>query len=195
MLSQTFPDVQPADLQRLLAEIASLLDTLETWTKPAQAAPETSKTATIQNDFAPLQNAGKVKVNIDGASKGNPGPASYGIVFSDLNGGILCEANGCIGLATNNVAEYAALIQALKILVENGTPEAYCFSDSALLVNQVNGKWKIKNPGLQPLVSEAQALRLRLPRFQITHIPREQNKRADELANLALKQNRDASVL
>ena len=129
----------------------------------------------------------RVKAFVDGASKGNPGPAYAGVQITNIEDEPVYEAGLALGPMTNNAAEYLALIHALEMLVENGCPEAYFFSDSMLMVNQMNGEWQVKNAGIMPLIKRAQALRKQLPRFQIVHVRRENNRRADELANLAFK--------
>lgn len=123
----------------------------------------------------------------DGASRGNPGPAGIGIVLESLDGGIVDELAEYIGHATNNVAEYNALIRGLEEAAKHGAMEVTVFSDSELLVRQMNGEYRIKNEGLKPLFMQATELaRTRFGKFTITYVPREQNRRADRLANLAI---------
>ena len=192
-------DVGEQDVRRALAELAGLVTAMRQWAAPAARKPVAVEAAEpappAHDDPSVLADHDKVKVFVDGAAKGNPGPASYGVVITDLEGATLFEDGCAIGHATSNVAEYRALIGALQTLVDNGRPEAYVFSDSTLLVNQMKGAWKVKSPGIMPLISEAQALRRLLPRFRITHVRREHNKRADELANLAFRQARDSSAM
>ena len=190
--------VEASDLREVISAAADLLGVAETWAlgKPSEAPAEPPRSdVPLADDPAVLSAHERVKVFVDGACKGNPGPSAVGIVVTTMEGATLFEEAHCIGRTTNNVAEYQALIAALRILLDNGAPEAFIFSDSALMVNQVRGRWKVKNFGLMPLISEAQALRRRLPLFRINHIPREENKRADEIAGLALKQARDAAAL
>jgi len=214
MLARSQPGVDKADLRRSLAATAALLKTLESWSAPGEPVESSALAAgqaredfgagesfaeagreNVFDDPSAIARVEKVKVYLDGACKGNPGPAAVGFVVTDLEGKMIYEDARFIGSATNNVAEYRALIEALKTLVENGRPETYAFSDSELLVNQMRGNWKIKNAGIKPLVIQAQALRRQLPRFQIAHVPRAQNRRADKIANLAIKQFLDASVM
>ncbi|GAA1007628.1 bifunctional RNase H/acid phosphatase [Acrocarpospora pleiomorpha] len=123
----------------------------------------------------------------DGGSRGNPGPAGYGAVVRDPSGDVLAEAAASIGVATNNVAEYRGLIAALQAVLDLGgegrTVEARM--DSKLVIEQMAGRWKIKNEGLRPLAVEAQALARRL-RVTWKWIPRERNSHADRLANEAM---------
>ena len=204
MLAQSFPGATEDEIRRSLTSAATLLHALKEWEQGAKDK-STSPTSSTKNPArqapAPagsptaLEGVAKVKVFIDGASKGNPGPAAIGIVFSTLDGRTLFEEAQCIGETTNGVAEYTALVTALKILLESGGREAYFFSDSEFMVRQMTGVYKVKTPAIMPLAKEAQALRRRLGRFQITHVPRGQNRRADQLAGLALKQAADAAVM
>jgi len=125
-------------------------------------------------------------LNIDGASRGNPGPSAIGVVIRDENRRVIARISRRIGEATNNQAEYTALIEGLKKALELGAREVEIFSDSELLVNQLLGKYKIKNTGLKLLYSEVVKLVGFLESFKISLVPREQNQEADSLANQAL---------
>ena len=122
----------------------------------------------------------------DGASKGNPGPAAIGYTI-EKDGIILEEFCECIGEATNNVAEYRALIAAMKRLKTLGACVVRIFTDSELVVRQITGKYKVKNPGLRHLHSEVIERSAEFDSFQISHIPRDRNSIADGLANKAFK--------
>ncbi|MFI6595181.1 bifunctional RNase H/acid phosphatase [Nonomuraea sp. NPDC050536] len=128
-------------------------------------------------------------VEADGGSRGNPGPAGYGAVVKDsVDGQVLAEAAEAIGIATNNVAEYRGLIAGLREVLRlggEGAPVAVRM-DSKLVVEQMAGRWKIKNEGLRPLALEARDLATRLRVTEWTWIPRERNKHADRLANEAM---------
>ncbi|ADL07698.1 ribonuclease HI family protein [Thermosediminibacter oceani] len=125
----------------------------------------------------------RLTVYTDGASRGNPGDAGIGIVILDENGNTLKEISDYIGQTTNNIAEYTALVTALKEALEMGCEEIGIFSDSELMVKQINGEYQIKNEGIKRLYAQAMELLKEFKRFSISHIRREQNKRADELAN------------
>lgn len=127
-----------------------------------------------------------VTINIDGASRGNPGPASIGIVFYKDNK-IIKEISEQIGIKTNNHAEYTALIRALEICIENSYQDIEIRSDSELVVNQVNKKYKVKDADIKELFDNAFSLINQLKSFKITHVQREENLKADKLANNALK--------
>jgi ribonuclease HI len=123
---------------------------------------------------------------IDGGARGNPGPAGYGVRIEDELGGLITEFSGFLGSATNNVAEYNALLAALRYAREHGHRKVRIKSDSELLVKQMRGEYRVKNAGLQPLFLQAQTLAKDLERIVYEHVRREQNKDADRLANVAM---------
>jgi len=123
---------------------------------------------------------------VDGGSRGNPGPAGFGVRIEDEHGSLLEELRGALGVATNNVAEYNGLLAALRWAVANGRPVVHVRSDSELLVRQMKGVYRVKSPGLQPLHAEARRLLARLPWVTFQHVPRTANVEADRLANLAM---------
>lgn len=130
--------------------------------------------------------AGVYTANIDGASRGNPGPAAYAVILCDADGVEVAEIAKRIGRETNNVAEYYALLAALDYVAANGIRALRVRSDSELLVRQMRGRYRVKSPALQPLYERAQKLARTLDYFVLEHVPREQNSDADALANLAL---------
>jgi ribonuclease HI len=121
---------------------------------------------------------------VDGGSRGNPGAAGAGVYFL-RNGAPWRGLYRFLGRQTNNFAEYTALLEALDYALRQGFQRISVHADSELLVRQMLGIYKVKNPGLQALHAEAQALVGRLRKFSIRHVPREQNKQADALANKA----------
>ena len=123
---------------------------------------------------------------IDGGARGNPGPAGYGVRIEDEHGTAIDEFNGFLGTSTNNVAEYNGLLAALRYAQEHGHRIVHIKSDSELLVKQMRGEYRVKNPGLQPLYNQARVMALGLDRIVYEHVRREQNKDADRLANLAM---------
>ncbi len=131
-----------------------------------------------------------LQVNIDGAARGNPGPAAYGVLFRRLDGSVVHRFSKYIGRATNNVAEYYALIAALDYAAAHGITKVLVHSDSLLLVNQMRGIYKVKNPELRQLHERASKLARGLAYFRIDFVPRENNARADVLANEALDQTK-----
>lgn len=131
----------------------------------------------------------KLIIYTDGASRGNPGHASYGFTITDENGKTVYEEGCYIGLSTNNVAEYTAVLEALKYVKNrfDGKPlEIELYADSKLVVEQLSGRYKIKSPHLKPLVEQIQILKMELGGALHNHVPRAQNSRADALANQAL---------
>jgi ribonuclease HI len=128
----------------------------------------------------------KTVVHVDGGARGNPGPAATGVVIETPDGQVLYAGGETIGVATNNVAEYRALLAGLEHARELGATEVDVRGDSALVVNQVNGAWKIKEPHLRPLREEAVRALQGFDRWTLRHVRREHNAHADELVNQAL---------
>src|SRR6184192_2883725 len=126
------------------------------------------------------------RANIDGGSRGNPGPASYGVVIRDPRGEIVARLKKYIGRTTNNVAEYYGLIAALDYAQSHSIGALRIESDSELLVKQMRGQYKVKSEDLRPLFERAQKMSKALDSFRIEHVYREQNREADALANEAL---------
>ena len=134
--------------------------------------------------FGP-SSGGSATANIDGGSRGNPGPAGYGVRIEREDGSVV-ELKESLGLATNNVAEYNGLLAALRWGVEQGASTLHIRSDSELLVKQMKGVYRVKNPGLQPLYEDARRLARQIGRVTFEHVRREFNKDADRLANEAM---------
>ena len=128
----------------------------------------------------------KARLSTDGGARGNPGPAAYGYVLETEDGTVLAAHGEAIGVATNNVAEYRALVEGLQKAVEVGVGELEVVSDSELLVHQMRGEWKIKNEALRMLWEEAQDLAAGIAKVRYTAVRREHNELADRLVNEAL---------
>ncbi len=128
----------------------------------------------------------QVVAHIDGASRGNPGPAAYGVVLESEDGTPLQNLSRTLGHTTNNVAEYQALLAVLEYAQEHHVRRLKVLSDSELLARQIQGAYKVKSPDLKPLYERARSAIARLESFTIQHVRREQNREADRLANLAL---------
>lgn len=124
--------------------------------------------------------------HIDGGSRGNPGPAAFAAVIKTADGQLVDEISGFLGRATNNVAEYQALLAAVDYALAHKCSGLRVLADSELLVHQINGVYKVKNPGLKPLYDRAKQLIARLESFSIQHVYREENREADRLANRTL---------
>jgi ribonuclease HI len=128
----------------------------------------------------------KLTLYADGGARGNPGPAGSGAVLLDDHGRVVAEIARFLGHATNNVAEYTALILGLEEAERRGATELDVRLDSLLVVQQMRGLWKIKHPGLRPLAMRAGELLARFPVRTIEHVPRERNALADALVNRAI---------
>ena len=130
--------------------------------------------------------AERFRAGFDGGSRGNPGPAAWGVVVLDPDGRAVEGFAGAIGRATNNVAEYTGLLEALAIALAREADDVELLADSEVVVKQVRGEYKVKHPDLIPLHAEAVRRIATLRKFKIGHIPREKNKVADKLVNRAL---------
>jgi len=131
-------------------------------------------------------NMKRVRIWVDGASRGNPGPAAIGVLIKDEQGRLIARISQRIGTTTNNQAEYRAIIAALEKAISLDARRVEVNSDSELVVKQVNGKYRVKKAELKPLHQQVKQLQSLLEGFTITHIPRQQNAEADNLANTAL---------
>ena len=129
----------------------------------------------------------KLLLNTDGGSRGNPGPAAYGFVVYDHAGKVLEKCGNYLGTATNNIAEYEGLLAGVRWVVDHQPgAELVINMDSLLIVNQIKGLFKIKNPGLLPKYQEVRGILAQLPDWSILYVPRAQNSVADSLVNQAL---------
>lgn len=125
-------------------------------------------------------------LHIDGASRSNPGEAGFGVYVTTPEGKELAELYGYLGPASNNVAEYQALIHALRYALAQGARRVSVFSDSELVVRQISGAYRVKHPAMIPLHREARDLIRRFEECRVSHVRREDNREADRLANRAL---------
>src|SRR5579871_2813142 len=139
-----------------------------------------------------MSKSAVLTINIDGAARGNPGPAALAYVIAK-DGHMLSEEARCLGTATNNVAEYSALVHALERAAELGGEQLLIKSDSELLVKQMNGVYRVKDPRLKVLYDQASRLRERFAAVSIVHVPHAENSHADRLCNEALDGLRDAA--
>jgi ribonuclease HI len=130
----------------------------------------------------------RLVVHVDGGARGNPGPAAIGVVLSDADGRVLEELAETIGPATNNVAEYRALLRGLERAAAHGASEVEVVNDSELVAKQLNGVYRVKHPAMRPLFLEATAALRAFDRWRVRSVPRADNARADALVNRALDQ-------
>ena len=119
----------------------------------------------------------RLRLHVDGASRGNPGEAGFGVHVTGPDGSEVASLFGYLGKATNNVAEYQALLHGLRFALGRGASEVEVFSDSELLVRQLEGRYRVKNAGLLPLYREAQGLLARFGKSRVSHVPREKNRK------------------
>jgi ribonuclease HI len=128
----------------------------------------------------------KAIVHVDGGARGNPGPAAAACVISTAGGEVVAERARLLGPATNNVAEYRALLLGLECAKELGASEVEVINDSQLIARQINGEYKVKHAAMKPLYSQALAALREFARWTVRSVPRAQNARADALVNAAL---------
>lgn len=170
-LYEAHPELDRATVDELFQEMRGLVGETE---EPA-AEPSGAKAGE------------EVHLYTDGASRGNPGPAGIGIVLKTPAGEKVLAHGASVGRTTNNVAEYRAVIQGLEKALELGAVRVHLFSDSELLVRQLEGRYKVKNAALRPLYDEVKALLARFQDWKVRHVPREQNAEADALATKGAK--------
>lgn len=167
------------DILRFLAESLSFAKTLD-------AFPGLTIDDLREIILTTLPGAHRLTIYIDGASRGNPGPASIGIWMRDARGKTVKKVSRTIGIATNNVAEYQALIIALDEAWKLGARRVDIYSDSELVVKQMGGSYRVKEPALLELWATAKQKMARFNQFRLHHLPRENNSEADKLAQDAL---------
>jgi ribonuclease HI len=138
------------------------------------------------NDLFSSLEPEEIVAYIDGGARGNPGPAGFGVRIERPDGSLVEEFSEAIGVATNNVAEYRGLLAALEWARRHHTRSLHVRSDSLLLVQQMLGRYKVKNEGLQPLHTQARRLAAGIGRVSFEHVRRESNRHADRLANAAM---------
>ncbi len=132
----------------------------------------------------------KVVVHVDGGARGNPGPAAVAAVAAEPGRGVVAERNSYIGEATNNVAEYRAVLLGLELAKDLGASEVELVNDSELVARQIGGQYKVKNAGLKPLYLETMRALREFAEWSVRSVRRESNERADELVNEALDEAR-----
>ncbi|HVL90453.1 MAG TPA: ribonuclease HI family protein [Actinomycetota bacterium] len=139
-----------------------------------------------------MSSYAEIVAHTDGGARGNPGPAGIGVHLASSSGKTIDEIAEAIGVATNNVAEYKAVIRALERSLELGAKRVTVRADSLLAVEQLRGVYKVKNAGLKPLHAAARALVAKFDSVTFEHVRREKNKKADALVNVAIDQWVDA---
>jgi ribonuclease HI len=157
---------------------------------PIRPFPEKSKFRSKEFFGGPNVSTpfGYLVAYVDGGARGNPGPAGYGVVVEDEVGRPVAELGAFLGKQTNNYAEYAGLLAAVSYALRHGFTAMKVYSDSELMVKQINGEYKVSNPALKELHGKAIKMIEELEAFEINHVLREKNREADRLANLAMDQ-------
>ncbi|MBD3220373.1 reverse transcriptase-like protein [bacterium] len=184
--------VSVRELRRRLSRWRRDLDQGEPTPAPAKSTAKKSEFEELPMaaalDECPLPDEGSavLEVYTDGASRGNPGPAAIGAVFRQKGGPALCALGESIGRATNNQAEYQAVVAALGHCDRWGVARVHLFVDSELVARQLTGAYRVKSQDLRPLYQQAQHLARNFKEFRVRHVPRAKNTHADHLANLAL---------
>ena len=133
-----------------------------------------------------MPRSSEIVAHVDGGSRGNPGPAAYGVAIKTPQGKSVTAFAKFLGETTNNFAEYQGLLAALDYALSHGYARLRVLTDSELMAQQISGRYKVRSPGLKPLHDKAQAMIARLEAFSIRHVYREQNREADRLANQAM---------
>jgi ribonuclease HI/probable phosphoglycerate mutase len=175
LVESEFTELSKKDLQMLLRALAEHMRYCHQW---AEFADEPGEENTVGEMSATLY--------CDGASRGNPGPSGAGIVLLDEHGELLFELSRFLDEGTNNEAEYKALVRGLDAAVDLGIRSLHIFSDSELVVNQLLGSYRVRNPRLQPLFDEAMYRLQQFDDYAIFYVKRELNRQADRLANEAI---------
>jgi ribonuclease HI len=147
---------------------------------------ESEPLATPITYYPAMSNSPEIIAHIDGGSRGNPGPAAYGVSVETADGQPVTSFAKYLGQATNNFAEYQGLLAALDYALSNGYARLRVFTDSELMARQISGHYKVRSPDLKLLYEKAQAMIAKLSSFSIKHVYREQNREADRLANQAM---------
>ncbi len=190
--------MDPADLVSRLRQLSHALPGADLLHLPSGLSA-TEAIQTIQAALRALEpraasgearvgSPGATRIHIDGAARGNPGPAGIGILITGPDGQVVEQIHRSIGEATNNVAEYRALLLALERARALGCAEIDVYSDSELLVRQLQGRYQVKHPVLRALYTKARSRAAGFRRFHITHVPREENVEADALANRGIEE-------
>ena len=182
VLRQLFPDHPPAQIRKIMGNLPQ-----GDPSSSATDAPRIAADVAVPEDAqAPLTR--RCRLFTDGASRGNPGQAGAGAVLLTDRGDELATCSTYLGCCTNNVAEYKALIIGLDKALVKGCTDLVIFLDSELIVRQIQGRYKVKNEVLLPLFRQVQERLARMQHWSISHVPRAQNARADQLANQGIDQ-------
>jgi ribonuclease HI len=187
VLQEHFQDLAPGQVRNILQEAVSILaPRKEEKSKPS---PQATLWQDKGKDWKGRLQGKTLSLFTDGASRGNPGEAGAGVCILDEEGGELVAAGQYLGQCTNNEAEYRALLLGLARCKEFGRGRLKAQLDSELIVKQIRGQYRVKHPNLIPLFREAMARLSEFASYAVTHVRREKNSRADELANRAIDEH------
>jgi ribonuclease HI len=188
MTLREYPGITREHVRALLRE-AALLMRAEEQGVPEQSAPaaaEPTEPPPPRPDPSTPEPVRFLRLFSDGAARGNPGPAGAGAVLTKADGTPIAKLGKFLGTQTNNHAEYMGLLLGLEAAIRLGANELEVVADSELLVRQLQGAYRVKSPGLRPLHAKAQELLGHFQRVRLRHVPREENKLADEMSNRAI---------
>lgn len=187
VLQEWFPDRSPARIRQVLRQAAAVLGPVEK--EPTPRAHQAKLWQDSAKDWQGKLQGTTVSLYTDGASRGNPGEAGAGIAIVDEQGQELAAIGRYLGQCTNNEAEYRALLYGLARCREFGRGRLKVYLDSELIVKQLRGEYRVKHPNLKPLFHEVQAGLSDFDSWSVSHVRREKNRRADELANRAIDEH------
>ena len=197
-LARLFPDAHPEEIRAVLRGAEKPVDRGQSQTGRTLNAPfwwtatpstPASSQAALAPDAPPDAPHGWRRLFTDGAARGNPGHAGAGALLLDADGAVLQRVSGYLGICTNNVAEYRALLAGLKESLRLGNGPLALFMDSELVARQLSGQYKVRNAQLLPLYEEAMQLLAQFAAWQVRHLPRAKNAEADRLANAGIDQH------
>lgn len=180
------PASLPITRKAVLTALAETLDIPAVLARFHLTPEELREMLTEAAAFLEKRETGPWRLHVDGASRGNPGPAGAGAVLLDPAGQVAEEASRFLGRATNNVAEYQALLLGLELARRHGVTHLDIFADSELLERQLTGRYQVRSPHLKPLYQAVRQALADIPTWRLTHVPRHQNQAADRLANAAI---------
>ncbi|MCX7765269.1 MAG: ribonuclease HI family protein [Candidatus Sumerlaeia bacterium] len=194
-LMNYFPELNDRGLREAFHNCAELLKALQTYATKSGSTTHSQEQIAISQSSYPseeaktlLKQAKRIKIFVDGTTYGNPGPSAFAFIVKDVNDNILYKGGEFIGNATNNIVEARGIISALSWALQHGKDLVHLFSDSELIVKQINGEYKIRNPQLAGLHKQIYELMRKFSFCEVVQIERSLNKEADKLADKILKQ-------
>ncbi len=186
--------IDEPSMRKAFQNVALLLKSLYSVEAPPTAPPRSGTSSSRIHEIAPdaeeiLKQVDRIKIFVDGTSRGNPGPSAFAYIFKDVKDNVVLAGGDYIGEGTNNIAEAGGIAAALSAALHHGIKKVHVFSDSELIVKQILGKYKIRNTGLLSIHKNIQELKKQFDVFQIVKIDGASNKEADKLAHSILRKN------